>query len=61
MSNLIKKVVFLMVLAGLLTWGVATLAGTPSITSNVSDNATVLQGQVIEQGVEVDRSQIHPR
>jgi len=61
MSNIIKKVVFLLVLAGLLTWGVATLAGAPSINATVSQNGTVLHGQTIEQGVPADRSQIHPR
>jgi len=61
MSNIIKKVVFLMVLAGLLTWGVATLAGAPSVSTNISDNAIVLEGQVIEQGVEADRSNFRNR
>ena len=61
MSNILKKVMFLLVLAGLLTWGVATMAGSPSIKTNVADNATVRQGQVIDSGIEADRSQFQPR
>jgi len=57
MSKIIKKVLLLLVLAGLLTWGVATLAKSPSV-STVSDKAVQLQGQVIEKGVEVQRQNI---
>ena len=56
MSKIIKKVLLLLVLAGLLTWGVATLAKSPSVS--VSDKAVRLQGQVIEKGVEVQRQNI---
>ncbi len=58
MSKIIKKVLLLLVLAGLLTWGVATLAKSPSVS--VSDQAIRLQGQVIDQGVEVQRQDISP-
>lgn len=64
MSTIIKKIAFLLVLVGLLTWGVATMAHGPSAnvtTSAVSANVTVHQGQVMENGVEVDPSNIQHR
>ena len=60
MSDILRKVVFLMVLAGLLTWGVATMAQGPSVSSNVSDTGIQLQGQEIENGIEVPRDAVRP-
>jgi len=63
MSNILKKVVFLIVLAGLLTWGVATMAQGPSFTSTaISKQATMSghQGQALTNGLEVSRDQVTP-
>lgn len=61
MSTIIKKLAFLLVLAGLLTWGVATMAQGPTTSSTVGINAVEVQGQVMENGVEVDPANITHR
>ena len=64
MSTIIKKIAFLLVLAGLLTWGVATMAHGPSatVTSDaIGVNVVQQQGHVMENGVEVDPSNIQHR
>ena len=60
MSNILTKLLFLMVLAGLLTWGVATMAQAPAVNTDVSDTAIQLQGQVIEDGREIPREAVRP-
>ena len=66
MSNIIRKVAFLLVLAGLLTWGVATMAQAPAVNSSVDQistqtiTGTMHEGQEMENGVEVSRDQIRP-
>lgn len=57
MSKISRTIVFLVVLAGLLTWGVSTLAQGPSVAP-ISSQAIVLEGQVMENAVEVPRGQV---
>ncbi len=52
MSDIMKKVLFVLVLAGLLTWGVATLAQGPSV-SPITRTGVQLEGHVMEDGVPV--------
>jgi hypothetical protein len=59
MSDFMRKVLFMLVLAGLLTWGVATMAQGPS-TGTVSNSAIQLQGHVMDNGQPVSRDQIRP-
>ena len=59
MSDLMRKVLFMLVLAGLLTWGVATLAQSPS-TGTISNSAVELQGQVMDNGQPVSRDAVRP-
>ena len=58
MSKIIQKVVFLLVLAGLLTWGVATMAQGPAVNT-IGENAIQMQGQVMENGIEVSPENLH--
>mgnify|MGYP000083850008 CR=1 FL=1 len=57
MSKIIRTIVFLAVIAGLLSWGMLTLAQAPSMTT--TSNVTVLQGQTME-GVPLDPSTARP-
>ena len=59
MTKITRTIIFLLVLAGLLTWGVSTLAQGPTVTS-VSTKAIVLEGQVMGNGVELSRDQVRP-
>lgn len=58
MSDIMRKVLFMLVLAGLLTWGVATMAQGPS-TGTISNSAIELQGQTME-GQEIPRDAVRP-
>ena len=60
MSDIMRKVVFMLVLAGLLTWGAATMAQRPSVSANISSTGTELQGHVVENAVPVSRDAIRP-
>lgn len=57
MSKIIRTIVFVLVLAGLLGWGMSTLAQAPSVA--IDGVAVELQGQALE-GVPVSRDQIQP-
>jgi hypothetical protein len=55
----LRTIAFIMVLAGLLAWGVTSLAHSPMM-NRVSSNATVLQGHELTNAQEVDLNQIQP-
>ncbi|HEX9744874.1 MAG TPA: hypothetical protein VGB30_05555 [bacterium] len=55
MDKLIKTIAFTVALAGLLAWGIASMAQAPSPVTN---QATVLHGQAIEKAVEKDLSDV---
>lgn len=57
MSKLIKILASILVLAGLLTWGVSSLASSWH-KSTITDQGIELKGQVMENGIEVSRDQI---
>lgn len=59
--SIIRKVLFLLVLAGLLTWGIATMASSPAITAtSISNgNAVQLEGQAIDNGIERSPDALH--
>ena len=59
MTKITRTIAFLLVLAGLLTWGVSTLAQGPT-ASSISTKAFVLEGQEIETATEVPRDQVRP-
>lgn len=58
--SIIRKVLFFLVLAGLLTWGIATMASSPAITAAgmTNSNAVQLEGQVLD-GVERSPDSLH--
>lgn len=55
MAKFIRTIAFVAVIAGLLAWGMATMAKAP-VNSNTS-NVKVLHGQTLDNGVEADPSQ----
>ncbi len=57
MIKITRTIVFLLVLGGLLTWGMSTLAQAPITTSSV--NHVQLEGQTLE-GVPVSRDLVRP-
>ena len=59
MNRIIRTIAFILMLAGLLAWGISSMAHGPSV-STFSRNATELHGQVMENGHAVSRDQIRP-
>lgn len=58
MTKIFRTIAFVLVFAGLLAWGVSTLAKGPSFS--VSSNATQMHGRVIDNAVEAAPSQLVP-
>jgi uncharacterized membrane-anchored protein len=58
MNKIIRTFFFLLVLAGLLTWGVSTLAQAPT-ASSVTTQGIKVEGKVLEHGQPITRDQIH--
>jgi hypothetical protein len=57
MSKIIRTLAFILVLGGLLAWGVSTMAKAPTPAAT---HVTVLHGQVMENGIPITRDQIRP-
>ena len=58
MSKIFRTIAFILVLAGLLAWGVSSLAHGPFVLK--IGNGTQMQGRVMENGREVSPDQIRP-
>jgi len=59
MFKIFRTIGIIVVLVGLLAWGVTAFAVNAS-TSRISDHATRLQGHSMENGIPVSRDQIRP-
>lgn len=58
MNKTIRTFFFLLVLAGLMAWGVSTLAQAP--TASISTEGVRIEGKVLEHGQPITRDQIRP-
>jgi len=57
MNRIIRTIAFILMLAGLLAWGISSMAHGPSV-STISRDATELHGRVVEDMHPVSRDQI---
>ena len=58
MSKILRTLTFILVLAGLLAWGVMSMAG-GSAFSTLGDKAFRLQGHITNNGTPVSPGQVH--
>ena len=57
MTKILRTLAFVIVLAGLMTWGMVGMAQTPNPVA-VGDSVQILQGQAIENAVPADFSDV---